>query len=485
MPNIHANDKKLSEAELMDLISAFGPKIAWFMQNGYKPHYYQLMFHTMQTGDKTTRFRHLVAGRRGGKTLSAIYEVLYYCTHPEAYWKDFHNIDNKSDPLWVWVLAKDYKVGTAARVGIRNALRDSGLEYGKDYREHKTERYIEFLKDGTFLEFKTADDPESLRGAGLHILWIDEAAFIQDARAWNVTSPALSDKMGAVITTTTPDGKNWFYDEWWSDTSQADSNVGRIEYTSLDNPYFPKEEWDYQLRKSHPMQFKKEFMASFDSMAGKDLHGDWLQYYDPSDIRDKKFRTYIGIDPAISIADTADNFSMTLLGVEEGTNDAFILDQYNGHIDFPTQVQMIQEWHIKYRPMLIGIESTAYQAALAQQVSRLSSIPPVIEVQAKGKKFERILGMAPYFKSGRIKIPRNLTQFINEWVDYNSELKNPKDDSLDSCEIAIRTAGVLLPELYEIPETKEAFGLQDIVDRQLASIGDHRVKIDTELGSEW
>ena len=158
MHNIKYTDPPLSDEEYRNRIAKYGPKFSWFMQHGYQPHYYQALFHTMETDDKLTRFRHLVAGRRGGKTLCAIWEVMYYCQNPAAYWREFHNKES-DDPLWIWMLAKDYKLGSPARLGFRKALKDSNLVYGEDYREHKTERFFEFPKTDTLVEFKTADHP--------------------------------------------------------------------------------------------------------------------------------------------------------------------------------------------------------------------------------------------------------------------------------------------------------------------------------------
>jgi len=361
-------------------------------------------------------------------------------------------------------------------------LKDSNLEYGVDYREHKTERFFELAND-TLIEFKTADDPQSLRGAGLNLMWIDEAAFIPDRTAWDVVSPALADKQGGVITTTTPDGKNWFFKEWFGTDTEDDDNIGRVQYTTLDNPYFPRESWEYEKRKKHPLQFKREFLAAFDSMAGKDLSGEWLNYYDKADLLGKEMYTYIGVDPAISLADAADHFSMTLIDLEKVSNDVYVLEQFNARIPFPEQVQMIQEWHLKYRPQLIGVENTAYQAALVQQTARLSSIPPIAPIHAKGKKSERILSMAPLFKLGKVRIPRDLDIFIDQWVSYNSEIKNPEDDALDSCEIALRTAGALLPEIYSYDDDRDPVGIQAIVDSRVPS--DKQKGYDEELGDNW
>jgi len=70
--------------------------------------------------------------------------------------------------------------------------------------------------------------------------------------AYDVVRPSLSDKLGLLITTTTPHGKNWFYEEFWSEEAKEDPTNGRVEYTSIHNPHFPREEWEYYKRHTHP-----------------------------------------------------------------------------------------------------------------------------------------------------------------------------------------------------------------------------------------
>src|SRR5207253_3216097 len=110
-------------------------------------------------------------------------------------------------------------------------------------------------------------------------LWMDESAKIPTSEAWDVTRPSLTDKEGLVVSTTTPSGKNWFYHEFWSEAKLADSSHGRVEYRSIDNPHWPASEWLKEKSEMHPMLFAQEYMASFDSFAGKELSGDWLHYY--------------------------------------------------------------------------------------------------------------------------------------------------------------------------------------------------------------
>lgn len=494
----------LGGIDIPELVERFPLKFYWFIKHGYAPHVWQLAFHAAINRGNLTRFRHLVAGRRGGKTLSAAWEVLFYCLHPEQFHRDAHGVES-SRPLWVWALAKDYKLGRPSLLTFLEVLNQAGLVKDKDYNYNKTEKVIEF-PNGSLLEFKSADDPESLRGAGLDILWIDEAAFIPSDAAYNVVRPGLSDKEGLVITTTTPAGKNWFHETFWSDKALAAANQFRVEYTSIDNPYFKREEWEEARATYHPILFKQEYMASFDAFHGVELHGDWLKFYvlgkdttlgHPDDLRlipkDGRLdlKTYIGIDPAISTADTADRFAMTLIGVDEKVGQAYIIKQYADRIPFPDQLTKIAEWFHQYRPQMIGIEANAYQKALVQQAARIPGLPPIVPVFAKGKKHERILSMAPLFKIGKVRLHRTMRDFIDEWVSYDSTLKNPKDDVLDSVEIALGVAGVLLPGMTEVPISvndyeKPAADSHELMQRELSHISSRDNRgYDEDMGDDY
>lgn len=491
-------DAAKEAAEVGARWAAYPRKLYFFLKHGYRPHIWQSLFHTATTSDQIVRYRHLVAGRRGGKTLSAAWEVLYYCMYPAEYHMDFHGKES-TRPLWVWALAKDYKLGRPSLLTMLEVMAQAGLVKDVDYRYNRSEKIIEFTDSGTLLEFKSADDPQSLRGAGLDILWMDEAAFIPDEEAWNVTRPALSDKPGALITTTTPIGTNWLYEHFWNDEAKVDERMSRVEYVSLDNPYFPREEWEYAKRTMHPIVFKREYMASFHAMAGVELHGDWLKFYvlgqgtpldSPDDVRlipkDGKLplQTFLGVDPAISQSDKADYFAMCLIGVENDNRMAYVIDTFKGRIPFPEQVEKIAEWYAKYRPTMVGVEANAFQRALVQQIERLPNMVPVVPVFSKGKKIERIMSMTPLFRTGRVRIHRQHRDFIDQWISYDSSLKNPKDDLLDATEIALGVAGILLPNPEYVPEKT---GWNTIEEQAWAQVqaSQNRDLYDEHLGSEF
>lgn len=487
MPSYKAREGvDLDAAALATLIEPYAAKYAWFLSKQYVPHYWQSLFHVSRHENQLCRFRHLVAGRRGGKTLSAAWETLYYLLHPEQFHRDAH-VKESNRPLLAWVLTRDYPAGLPALMTFREVLRQAGLEPGVDYKEHKTNRWFEF-PNGSFLAFKTADQPDSLRGAGLDWLWLDEAAFIPTGDAYQVVEPALGDHLGLVICTTTPSGKNWYYDTFWNESSLQDETISRVEYWSIDNPYFPHQEWERFKRSYHPLMFKQEFCAAFDSMAGKELSGEWLKYYQAHELPDRKdLNFYVGVDPAISLADDADRFSLAVIALTKNNEQAYLVDQFAGRIPFAEQLEKIAEYNQLYHPVMIGVEANAYQAALAQQALRLPGMLPIAQLLARGKKSERILSMAPVFRLGRVKIRRDHVDFINEWIDYDSMLKNPKDDCLDAVEIALRAAGALLPGMPDIeprvfePGEEPPVSLQDLAWKRTPRFDG----VDDHMGGLW
>lgn len=459
------------ESLITPFIARYPHKFAWFMEKGYAPHFWQILFHGTHTNiGCLVRMRHLAAGRRGGKTMSAAWEIGYYSQNPRAYWQDAHG-QHRDDPLWIWCVAKSYKLVRIALLEYLKVLRQCGLQKNRDFTFNKSEMVIEF-PDGTMVEFRTADDPDNLRGPGLDILWIEEAAMLTSDEPWNVIRPALSDKLGLLITTTTPKGKNWLWEEFWQKLAD-DPNQARIEYTSIDNPYFAKEEWEYAKATYHPLMFKQEYMGEFEAMAGVALSGEWLHYYvmgdailgDDEDVRlipkegKLDLHTYLAVDPATG--EGPDDFAMALIGVEKDNTQVYLLKTYKQKIPFPEQVDLIQEWAIKYRPMYIGVEANAYQRVLAQQLYRLPGMPNITAVfttgSDKGSKAKRILAMSPLFKTGRIRLHRSQRDFIDQWISYDPSVSKPKDDLLDAVEIALGLAGILLPQ--DIPA--EAFSPEE------------------------
>jgi len=91
------------------------------------------------------------------------------------------------------------------------------------------------FKNNCFIDFGSADNPDSLRGFAYDRVMKDESAFIKKG-ADAAIKPLTYDKGAPVWETTTPWGKG---DVWerWSRGMKGDNNIGVFHYNYKDNPY--------------------------------------------------------------------------------------------------------------------------------------------------------------------------------------------------------------------------------------------------------
>lgn len=69
------------------------------------------------------------------------------------------------------------------------------------------------LINGSEVWFRSADEPDRLRGPNLGWFWLDEAAMMT-AETWNIMLGRLREKPGKAWVTTTPRGGNWIHTQW-------------------------------------------------------------------------------------------------------------------------------------------------------------------------------------------------------------------------------------------------------------------------------
>lgn len=235
----------------------------------YKPHQYQRAFHL----DKS-RFRCIAGGRRVGKTVMCLQEIVKHCLE-------------KPNQLAFWV-APTFR--DAREVGFEEFLRHSEVLSPAIAHIHSTQLKVTFI-NGSQLYFKGSDNPDSLRGRGLTFVIFDEAAFCKDGVWQTIVRPALSDRNGRAVLISTPNGFNWFKD--------ICENPAWTMYhwpTSM-NPVISPEELDAVKAEISLVDFEQEYLAKFITRAGR-VYPD---FDDQSIIDQNKFNwelfdIYLGMD---------------------------------------------------------------------------------------------------------------------------------------------------------------------------------------------
>jgi phage terminase large subunit-like protein len=171
------------------------------------------------------------------------------------------------------------------------------------------------------------------------------------------------------------------------------------------------------------------------------------------DLRPTGLRIYQGVDLAISKANTADFFVILTLGIDAAGN-VYILDIYRKrNVSFNNQCKSVLKKAEEWKPLKIGIETNAYQAALAQEVERLSLLS-VMEIPTTKDKTLRAQMRSGLVESGRVFVEPGMHDFIAELVLMPD---GENDDMFDGFDLALTVAEMKgseesIQESYYIPE---------------------------------
>jgi len=200
-----------------------------------------------------SRFRVVVAGRRFGKTVLARAEII-------------RAAKGKGAKL-IWYVCPTF--GMAREIMWDELIYALPKKWVKKINETRLEIR---LVNGSVIQLKGADRPDTLRGRGVHFVILDE---FQDFRneVWEkVIYPTLTTTRGRALIIGTPKSFNHFYNlyqlgnvrknkkmlHWWS-----------WQFPTIMSPFVPPSEIEHAKNNMDEKTFRQEFLASFETMAGR------------------------------------------------------------------------------------------------------------------------------------------------------------------------------------------------------------------------
>lgn len=221
--------------------------------------------HQLRILASNARFKVVVCGRRWGKTASGLQMTIR--GHGQRINGGCRINRGALEGANIWWVAPSYPVSSDIWRDLKRA------SFGCYVDKSEVERRIEFPGGGA-ITVKSADNPDSLRGAGLHGVVIDEAASVAEEVWKESLRPALSDKMGWAVFIGTPKGFNWL----WELFAAAENRPGweRWQRPSTDNPLITQAELDDALRDMGSFAFNQEYMAQFLAGGGSIFKREWL-----------------------------------------------------------------------------------------------------------------------------------------------------------------------------------------------------------------
>lgn len=192
------------------------------------------------------RFKVLDCGRRWGKTLLA------------SNWLSEGSINEGGENWWISPIFAQSKA--VFRKKVAAAKKGGAAVAFKDVSQ--SELRIEYRNGGVEF-FKSADNPDNMRGEGLNRVVMDEAARQKREVFEEVIRPAVSDTHGKVLFASTPHGKNWFYNLWTRGMDASQKEFMSWRFPTSDNPKIPTEDIE-SAKQSLPVDvFNQEYMAEF------------------------------------------------------------------------------------------------------------------------------------------------------------------------------------------------------------------------------
>lgn len=238
----------MTEARVLaEALTAKGDEI----REAFRPPANSLFLHAkqMEVYRDPHRFKVVVAGRRWGKTQLAKICLIKFA---------------RKKRRLIWYVAPSYRM--ARNIMWPDLVEAIPRSWVKKYNE--TMLFIK-LVNGTRIELKGADNPDSLRGVGIHYLVMDEVQDI-DPMAWKkVLRPTLASTGGHVLFIGTPKAYNFLYDLWAMGQKDTALNWSSYQFPTITSPFIPLEEIEAAREDMDEKSFKQEFEASFETMSGR------------------------------------------------------------------------------------------------------------------------------------------------------------------------------------------------------------------------
>jgi hypothetical protein len=244
-----------------------------FESVGYDPHDMQRSVHAAA---RDSRFRVVCAGRRTGKSTIGGHELTAKAIHA-FYRKDLDPFTRRSEH---WIVGPEYTDAEKEFRVLWGDMQRLGIPMdrpGSYYDPIGGNMHLKLWGGRFQVHCKSAKYPDTLVGEGLESVILAEAAKLKPIVWSKYLRPTLADYAregyGDALMTSTPEGKNWFYEMWQVGQARR-SGFWSIRMPSwANNIVFPEGRYDPEILSMSEgiseEKFKQEIGAEFTEFVGR------------------------------------------------------------------------------------------------------------------------------------------------------------------------------------------------------------------------
>jgi predicted phage terminase large subunit-like protein len=296
------------------------------------------------------------------------------------------------------------------------------------------------LSTGATFRFRSAEDPDALRGPNLSGASLDEAS-LMPYESYMVTIGCLREGgvQGWLSATFTPKGlSHWTRDVF----ATGRENTDLITSHTKENPFNP-----VGFAKTLETQFgalraRQELAGEFLTVEGAEWPAEWFGNSIWFDEWPKQYVCKaVGLDPSMGQSkDKGDDsaFAMVMLG-----KDGILYVDCDAERRPSNDIcRRAIEINAEFKPDWIGVEVNQFQQLLANQMMDLAKehnqLLPLHTVDNRVNKEVRIRRLTPFLSQGDMRFKRH-SLGASKLVDQLRDFPCGKyDDCADSCEMAVR-----------------------------------------------
>lgn len=281
----------------------------------------------------------------------------------------------------------------------------------------RKQQKILLIKDA-YIDFRSADTPETLEGFGYDKAFLNEAGIIlRNSYLWhNAIRPMLWDFKPRTIIGGTPKGKGVFHELYQRGLDKEQPDYASLHFTSFDNPYIQHDLIMEDIKTSPERVVKQEIYAEFLDDTGIVFRGiTEIAIATPQEpIQDHIY--VIGCD----LAKVQD---FTVLTVYDRKNNQEVLQMRFNQLEYPFQKDKIRSLSLKYNKALVMIDSTGLGEPIYEDLSRAGVPCEPIHFTNEMKKqlIEKLATWVELKNCTMLKLDDTIQEFNSFTYDYSEK----------------------------------------------------------------
>ncbi len=356
-------------------------------------------------------FRLFVGGAGSGKTRAAVLEILRMPAGSTG-----------------MVVAPTYRMLTDSTLATFLELTRAG---GVLRSFNKTDMNAQ-LVNGTNILFRSADEPDRLRGVNLGWFVLDEGALC-DLEVWLILLARLREPPGRAWVCTTPRGFDWL---WETFVKNASADYAVIQSSTRDNIFLPSNFVErLQSQYTHQWQ-QQEIEGEFCELEGSLFKRGWFQIIEhaPEGLRWSRYW-----DLAASVKTQADFSASACVALSHESGDIYIRDLIKMKEEWPIVRKQIISTALAEPGVQVGVESALHGLAAFQELQRVPELANTTlrSIRVDKDKISRALPVASRAEAGKVKLIRGnwIADFLDEATSFPH---GAHDDQVDAVSGAVQ-----------------------------------------------